>query len=345
MIEYKTGDMLLEPAQALVNTVNCVGVMGRGVALQFKKAFPENYKAYEQACKSGLVMPGKMFVHETHSLTSPQFIINFPTKRHWRSRSRLEDIESGLRALAGIVEQLRLESVALPALGCGLGGLAWAQVKPLIEKMSRDLPDVRFIVFEPQQAPEAEVMVTHATPARMTAGRAALIELMNKYLKGLMDPSVTLLEVHKLLYFMQVAGEPLRLRYKQGLYGPYAENLRHVLTAIEGCYLVGYADGGDAPDKELEILPDAVEIAAAVLEDYPETHCRVQRVAHLVDGFESAFGLELLSTVHWVHVTSKPVSLPELVRLTHAWGDRKRQFSPRQIEVAQNVLERKGWLN
>ena len=176
----------------------------------------------------------------------------------------------------------------------------------------------------------------------MTAGRAALVELMNRYLNGLLDPFATLLEVHKLLYFMQAAGQPLRLRFAKAQYGPYAENLRHVLNAIEGHFISGYADGGDAPNKQLDV-PGAVEKAAAVLRRSPRTQERLDRVADLVSGFESAFGLELLSTVHWVLEHDGPASLDEVVARTHERNERKSRFSPRQIRLATDVLTDKGW--
>lgn len=177
----------------------------------------------------------------------------------------------------------------------------------------------------------------------MTAGRAALVELMNRYLNGLLDPFVTLLEVHKLMYFMQAAGQPLRLRFAKAPYGPYAENLRHVLNAIEGHFVSGCADGGDAPDKQLDILPGAVEEAAAVLRRSRKTQERFDRVADLVTGFESALGLELLSTVHWVLEREGPASLDEVVARTHDWHERKNRFSSRQIGLATDLLTDKGW--
>ncbi len=177
----------------------------------------------------------------------------------------------------------------------------------------------------------------------MTPGRAALVGLMNRYLNGLLDPSITLLEVHKLLYFMQVAGEPLRLRYTKASHGPYAENLRHVLNALEGHFLTGDGNGGDRPDKLLEIVPGAAEAATEVLDRSPTTRERFKRVADLVDGFESAFGLELLSTVHWVLEYEAPASLEEVIATTYAWNDRKKRFFPRQIELAVGVLTEKGW--
>jgi O-acetyl-ADP-ribose deacetylase (regulator of RNase III) len=149
MIEYKTGDILAEDAEALVNTVNCVGFMGRGIALQFKKAWPENFQAYAAACRRNEIQPGRMFVFETGRVTNPRLIVNFPTKRHWRGRSRMEDIESGLRSLVEEVRSRGIRSIAVPPLGAGLGGLEWAEVRPRIEEAMRDLPNVRVIVFEP----------------------------------------------------------------------------------------------------------------------------------------------------------------------------------------------------
>lgn len=344
MIEYKTGDILREDAEALVNTVNCVGVMGRGIALQFKKAHPENFEAYAAACKNGEVQPGRMFVYETGTLTNPRYIINFPTKRHWRGKSRLEDIEAGLQALTKVIQKRNIGSIALPPLGSGLGGLEWADVKMRIEAALRDLTDVRIIVFEPRGAPDPKSMTHIREVPPMTAGRAALVELIRRYLAGLLDPFVTLLEVHKLMYFMQEAGEPLKLRYKPGHYGPYAENLRHVLNAIEGHWVSGYADGGDDPAKRLDLVPGAVEDAARFLANHAETRARFDRVTDLIRGFESPFGLELLSTVHWVAKRREAASVDEVVEQTYAWNERKRQFTPRQIALAHDVLADKGWL-
>jgi O-acetyl-ADP-ribose deacetylase (regulator of RNase III) len=343
MIEYKVGDILEDQSEALVNTVNCVGVMGRGIALQFKKAYPENFKLYAKACKDGEVQPGRMFVFETGQLAAPRYIVNFPTKRHWRGKSRIEDIEAGLLALVEFIQEKRIRSIAIPPLGSGLGGLDWADVKSRIEAVLGSLIDVHVAVYEPKGAPASDVMTRSRDVPKMTAGRAALVELMNRYLAGLLDPFVTLLEVHKLMYFMQEAGEPLRLKFQEALYGPYAENLRHVLHAIEGHLIVGYADGGDAPDKPLSLVPGAVEDAAAFLEQHADTRARFDRVAELVEGFESAFGLELLSTVHWVMRRKPAATFDEVVERTYAWSPRKQQFTRRQIGIAVRVLSEKGW--
>jgi hypothetical protein len=230
-------------------------------------------------------------------------------------------------------------------LGSGLGGLDWREVRSRIEAALGSLVDVLIVVYEPREPSDSESKPRRGKVPVMTAGRAALVGLMSRYLGGLMDPFVTLLEVHKLMYFMQESGEPLRLRYVQAPYGPYAENLRHVLREIEGYFLSGYADGGDAPEKELALVPGAVEDAQRFLADHPDTRSRFERVAGLVDGFETPFGLELLSTVHWTLKHGGARAGDDLVSGVYAWGERKRQFSPKQIRLAHEVLMNKGWLS
>jgi len=344
MIEYKTGNILDTDVEALVNSVNCVGLMGRGIALQFKKGWPENFKAYAAACRRQEVRPGSMFVFETGRLSNPRYVINFPTKRHWRGKSRIEDIEAGLEALAEEIRRRGIRSIALPPLGCGLGGLEWPEVRLRIEQALGGLTDVRILVFEPTEVqPVPPSMPRRRVPA-MTAGRAALVGLMQRYVGGLLDPFVSLLELHKLMYFMQEAGEPLRLRFKKGPYGPYAENLRHVLNAIDGYYICGYGTGGDQPDKVLELVPGAAEDARRVLEERPETRERFERVSRLVEGLESPYGLELLATVHWIATREHAATPDELVARFYAWAERKKRFSRGQILLAARVLAAKGWI-
>lgn len=344
MIQYKVGDIFKEDTQAIVNTVNCVGVMGRGIALQFKKRFPDNFKAYATACKQQQVAPGKMFIHKNDTLLNPQYIVNFPTKRHWRNASRMEDIKAGLADLAHFIQEKKITSIALPPLGCGLGGLDWHDVRQQIEKQLIELNNTDITVFEPKGSPNVKNMVKQRRIPNMTPGRAALIVLMQRYLNGLLDPFVTLLEVHKLMYFMQEAGEPLRLTFKKHHYGPYADNLRHVLNVIEGHFISGYADGGDKPDKQLELMPQAYEKASQFLAQHEQTQQHFDHVVDLVEGFESPFGLELLSTVHWV-VKKEASARQDIIPKVYAWNARKQQFSSRQIEIAVQVLEQKGWID
>jgi len=345
MIEYKHGDLLAENADALVNTVNCVGVMGRGVALQFKRRFPDNYTFYKTACKHNEVVPGKMLVYETNGLVNPRYIINFPTKRHWRGASRMEDIDAGLTDLIRVVQSLGIASIAVPPLGCGLGGLDWNAVRPRIESAFARLDNVNITLFEPNGVPSAEKTARNREVPKMTNGRAALICLTKQYLDGLLDPIVTLLEIHKLMYFLQESGEPLRLKYVKGPYGPYAANLSPVFNAIEGHLLSGYADGGDKPDKQIQIVPGAETDAGAFLEKQPDTQKRIGRVAELVDGFETPFGMELLATVHWVAAKDAGNNTSEdIINSFYAWSPQKQKFRRQQINIAFERLSNKGWL-
>lgn len=343
MIAYKIGDLFNDEAEAIVNTVNCVGVMGRGIALQFKKRYPENFKAYEEKCKLEEIRPGKMFVYELNSLINPKFIINFPTKRHWRGASRMEDIESGLVDLGNVIEKYQITSIAIPPLGSGLGGLDWKIVKNEIEKKLIGLNNVQINVYQPAGAPKAEDMARNKKVPKMTAGRAALVELINRYLNGLLDPFVTLLEVHKLMYFLQCSGENLQLTYVKDRYGPFATNLSHVLNAIEGHMVSGYADGGNDPRKQLQLIPGATRDAEDFLQSQHNTLERMEQVSELIDGFETPFGLELLSTVHWL-VQKGANSTDTLIKEVYAWNDHKKQFSERQIEIALTRLIEQNWI-
>ncbi|MCU0568888.1 MAG: macro domain-containing protein [Oculatellaceae cyanobacterium Prado106] len=361
MIELTQGDILQANAAALVNTVNCVGVMGRGVALQFRQAFPDNFKAYATACKAHQVQPGKMVLYPLDRRSTPQFIINFPTKRHWRDKSRIEDIQSGLVDLIQVIQQQQIPSIAIPPLGCGLGGLHWNDVCPLIMAAFASLPEVSVLLFEPARAFESSPASRRtialasdvrgqytATPSlpvpKMTVGRAALLGLMHRYLSAVMDPSVTLLEVHKLLYFLQEAGEPLRLNYQKAHYGPYADNLRHVLNHLQGHFIQGYDNPEDQPDKPLTLAPHAAEQAEVFLAHHEATQRRFDRVVNLIQGFETAFGLELLSTVHWVVTREAATTVAEAITQIHNWNTRKRMFTARHIQVAWDQLHGTGWL-
>jgi len=329
MIEITQGNLLTAPVEALVNTVNTEGVMGKGIALQFKQAYPEMFKAYERACKAKEIQLGQVNVFDLGGLIGgPRWIINFPTKGHWRSRSRISDIESGLNDLVQTVQRLHIRSIAIPPLGCGHGGLNWAEVLPLIENAFLGFPEVQVKLFPPSGGPEAKAMPNRTARPDITEGRAALILMMHRYLQGLLDPFVTLLEVHKLMYFLQEAGQPLRLNYEAKQFGPYATNLRHVLIKLEGHYLIGYGDGQDNPSKPIELQPGAVEAASNLLATRPDILERLKRVTILIDGFEDPYGLELLSSVHWVMCRNREArtSADAAIAAVHNWNDRKRNM-------------------
>jgi O-acetyl-ADP-ribose deacetylase (regulator of RNase III) len=344
MILRTHGDILKQDAEALVNTVNCVGVMGRGVALQFRRAFEDNYEAYRKACLRKEVRPGRMFVFERSSLDSPRWIINFPTKRHWKGQSRLEDIQAGLVDLVRVIRENGIRSIALPPLGCGLGGLDWTVVRPMIEEALSSIPEVEVYLFEPGGAPSAKEMVNRSRRPKLTKAKAALLGLMENYLAGLMDVTVTLLEIQKLMYLLEEAGEPLDLRFAKALYGPYATRLSHMINDMEGHYIVGYGAGGDDPSKPIELLEGAARQGRAVLESHPATLKRFQEVSRVIEGFESPYGMELLATVHWVAGRESAATLDEAIRGVHAWSERKTMFTPHQIGAAWERLRQLGWL-
>jgi O-acetyl-ADP-ribose deacetylase (regulator of RNase III)/uncharacterized protein YwgA len=343
MIEYTEGNLLKADAEALVNTVNTVGVMGKGIALQFKRAFPDNFRQYEQACHENQVEPGQMYTVSTGSLLNPRYIINFPTKRHWKGKSRLEDIEHGLQSLIKEIRRLGIQSIAVPPLGCGNGGLEWLQVKHLIEEAFVEVPDVRVLLFEPQGAPEAKTMPVATQKPKMTRGRALIIQLLEQY--RLPGYESTSLEIQKLAYFLQEAGEELKLRFVKYKYGPYADNLRHVLQHIEGHYIQGYGDG--TGQAEITLLPNAVETAHEFLKD-PEAAKLLHNVSDLIEGFETPYSLELLATIHWIATKEDEkakVDVDAAITGLQNWNERKSKvFRPEHIRVAWQHLRDKGWL-
>ncbi len=345
MIEHVTGNLLEAEATALVNTVNTVGVMGKGVALQFKQAFPENYEAYRKACERGVVQPGKMFVFDTGELY-PRYIINFPTKRHWKGKAKIEDVESGLVDLIETVRRLEIKSIAVPPLGCGNGGLRWNDVRPLIEAAFAELPDVRVLLYAPHGAPEAERMRTATKRPNMTAGRAVLLAAFENYM--LPGYRLSMLEAQKLAYFLQAAGQPLKLRFDKQRYGPYAEALQHVMQRMEGHFIKGYGDRSQgAFTGTIALVPEAVANAAAFLEHDTETLQRLEHVTRLIEGFEYPYGLELLATVHWVAQEDEAArqDMNTAVARVHEWSEHKRQkFSSDHIALAWERLRDGGWL-
>jgi O-acetyl-ADP-ribose deacetylase (regulator of RNase III) len=357
VIKDGSGSLLAADVDALVNTVNTVGVMGKGIALQFKQAYPANYKAYQRACKAGEITLGEMFVFDTGVLGPRRWIINFPTKGHWRSKSRLSDIDAGLLDLRRVLEENGIASVAVPALGCGNGGLDWDVVRPRIEGALAGLSNTDVWIFPPSGAPDPASMPVHTERPRMTMGRAVLIAVTAAYhrradaLQSLVTPlGASLLEMQKLMYLVQVRGQPLQLQYVKGLYGPYAENLNKVLQATEGHYTRGYGDRSAAVLRlaPIALLPGAVEEADAFLDGEPGIRSTLADVVQLLDGFESPYGLELLTTVHFAatQLAAPTRATPELViKTVQDWNQRKKElFRPGHIRAALEQLTDQGWL-
>jgi O-acetyl-ADP-ribose deacetylase (regulator of RNase III) len=352
VIEVTKGNLLsVEDVDAIVNTVNTVGVMGKGVALQFKKAYPDNFTAYESACKRGEVQVGRMFVFDRQTFAKPRFIINFPTKKDWKHRSKYEYIEAGLADLVQVIRTARIESVALPPLGCGNGGLEWPRVLSMIRAAFAPLNGVRVLVFEPKGAPAPEAIVDRTERPKMTRGAAITVALMREYLVPTYEYLLSLLELHKLAYFMQEAGEKdLKLEFTAGPYGPYAENYRHLLNRLEGHFVRGIGDGKTKPNTPIRVLEPAIADAAQELRGDERLRERLARVAHLIEGYETPSAMELLATTHWVGTRGSAdgriaTNADEAVALVQAWSTRKAgKMKPEHIRKAWSRLTEQGWI-
>lgn len=341
-LELMRGNLLEADAEAFVNTVNTVGVMGKGIALQFKKAYPRVYDAYKHACDAGEVELGRMHVVQTAQVSGPRLIINFPTKGHWRGKSKLPDIQAGLEDLVRVLKEWEVESVAIPPLGCGNGGLDWNVVRPRIEAALGELADTRVLLFEPAGAPAPQEQRVATSRPKMTSSRAAFIAVFDAYRT---DPAarITHLVAQKLAYLLQAKGEPLQLTFVKGRYGPYAEAINHVLQRMDGHFLHGYGDR--TTEADIRVDPDAGEAAARFLEDAPDTRSRLVDIQALLDGFESPWGLELLTTVHWATHYGGTTTAEAAAECVANWNPRKKRvFDTRHVATAWRQLATHGWL-
>lgn len=344
MIKLNSGDILTDCSEAIVNTVNCAGVMGKGIALQFKMKYPDNYKFYKKVCDQGRMMIGQVLVFERPQTNHPRFIINFPTKRHWKGKSTISDIQKGLISLIAEIRRLKIKSIAIPALGSGLGGLNWEQVKAIINDAFSSLPEVEVQLYEPQFSPVVETMAVNTKKPNMTLTRALLIKLLQSY-KVLGYPH-SLLEVQKLMYFMdELLGNELNFQFAKNQYGPYTNKINHVLQDMENHYIRGY---GDRVQKaEIRLLEGAVTEADMFLAHKNNYLEKINRIERLIDGFETPFGMELLSTVHWVATREcgKPLSRDDIIKKIHEWSNRKKNlFQLNQIDAAMNRLSNEKWI-
>ena len=352
MIRYTTGNLLQADADALVNTVNTVGVSGKGIALMFKEAFADNFRAYEAAAKAGRVEVGDMFVTERRDILGPRYIINFPTKQHWRHPSRLEWIEQGLTALRREITARGISSIAIPPLGAGNGGLAWAEVKPLIERALAGL-DADIVVYEPTGAYQ-NVVKRHGVEA-LTPARALLAEMIRRY--AVLGFECSLLEAQKLAWFLSVATErfglanPIADDFAANRYGPYSDKVRHLLDSLDGSYIACDTRIADArPFDPIRFRDERRDNVAAYLttEGAKALRPALDHAMAVIDGFQSPYGLELLATVGWLNRREGIALEPAAMQAALAnWpgpagsAERKaRIFGSREIGIAIDHLRR-----
>jgi len=349
MIKYVEGNLLEAPTEALVNTVNEVGVMGKGIALMFSETFPENTRAYIEACKAGQIHVGHMFVTENKRVVHPKWVINFPTKKHWRGDSRVEWISDGLQDLVRIIKEKNIHSVAVPPLGCGNGGLDWRVVRKEIENALGPLSDVDVWVYTPTRT--YQNVSKHEGLEKLTPARALIAELVRRY--GVLGLECTNLEVHKLAWFLQASikalrlKDPLDLRFKPNKYGPYAERLRHLLNGLDGSYLHCQKRLSDAGPFDLIWFNDSrrSKVDEYLHSDKARTYLLPLEVTgKLIDGYESPLGMELLATVDWlIHEGRYQAEVSSLRQGLAEWpgGDpdrKQRLFDDRLLKLALRRL-------
>lgn len=334
MIYYLTGNLLDSKAEALVNTVNTVGVMGKGVALQFKQQFPENAKAYVKATKDGTIDIGKLLVTQDTSLHSGEkIIINFPTKTDWRKPSEYNYIEKGLVDLIKIIRDRNIKSVAVPPLGAGNGGLNWVRVKQMLERHLSNLDNVDIFIYEPTSEIQE---VLKKERAKLTPARAMLLNVLYDLVKN--GEFVSEFAAEKIAYFLQRFGaeKVFNLQYKPNFYGPYSGKVKHVLYYLNGSYITGYSSKDKKPFEELEIIPDAEQDVTTFLQNKENHDFKIiaDKTKTFLTGFYSPFGLELLSTVDFI-ITEKNVETVEEIK-PFLWSERKRTLFNNQkfIELA-----------
>jgi O-acetyl-ADP-ribose deacetylase (regulator of RNase III) len=347
MIRFTKGNLLTSEAEALVNTVNTVGVMGKGIALMFKEAFPENYAAYEAACKRHEVVIGRMFVTERRDLVGPKWIINFPTKKHWRHPSKIEWISEGLNDLKRIISENHIRSIALPPLGSGNGGLDWSEVRETIAASLDGLADVEISIFEPTS--QYQNVSKRDGVEKLTPARALVAELVRRY--WMLGIECTLLEIQKLAYLLErnIAArgmqDPLKLQFVAHRYGPYADRLKHLLNALDGSYLHCEKRLADASPLDVIWFDDKKrdKVTAYLTTAEAKTYRpALEAASATIDGFQSPFGMELLATVDWLlhHKMASP-TVASVRAALREWpggqgaGDRKlRLFDERLISLA-----------
>lgn len=334
MINYLTGNILDSTAQALVNTVNTVGVMGKGIALQFKNQFPNNYKIYRETCDNNELKIGELLITEEESLLSgKKIIVNFPTKKHWRYPSEYEYIEKGLDALVNVIQEKKIESIAIPPLGSGNGGLDWSVVRELIESKLQGL-DCKIFIYEPTNAIKETLKKERV---KLTPARAMMLSVLYDLVRN--GEFVSEFAAEKVAYFLQRFGakEAFKLDFKPNFYGPYSGKVRHVLYHLNGSYVMGYSSKDKKPFEELSLIMDAEKEIKTFLE-LPENQVYneiVKRTKKFLSGYYSPFGLELLSTIDFIKSEKGKEKEEEILNELENWSDRKRSMFANPLFVSK----------
>lgn len=334
MIHYTKGNIIQADVEALVNTVNTVGVMGKGIALVFKKAFPNNFKIYRKLCEEKEFNIGDMLITNTGQIR-PKFIVNFPTKKHWRGKSKIEFIEIGMKELVKEINKKQIKSIAIPPLGCGNGGLNWNEVKAIIlRELELVNEEIKVIIYEPGFNNQE---IKSKKEISLTPARAMLLASLNNY--QVLGYSINLLVIQKIAYFLQRFGEPLNLQYEKGYYGPYSHRLQHLAKYLNG-YFLNFKHEETKPSTPV-YLRNLDKIEAYNKENLTsEQNTRLKEVQSLIEGFESPYGLELLATVDFIYQKEKIEETDKVIEEIGNWTKRKKKLmKPFHIKVAHQRLK------
>lgn len=332
MLKYVKGNLLEADVEAYVNTVNTVGVMGKGIALQFKNKFAHNYQMYLEACKLGTIGIGKLLVVTENLIDGRKIIINFPTKKDWFRKSQYVYIEEGLKDLVRIIDQFGIKSIALPPLGCGNGGLTWSKVKTIIEKYLKDIPDTIIYIYEPSI--ETAIMSKELTP-----GRAMLLYALFEYEK--MGEDVSLFVANKLAYFLQRSGVNLNIQFAANTYGPHAKDIKRVIKKLNGTFLSLENDKNIEPFDAIHLNRDAKEaVDQYITESLTDgERKKLFNMLDVIKGFESAFAMEILSSVDFLRVQYSLNTPEEVLIKMHDWNDRKKEtIKDKHVVIAMKQL-------
>ena len=338
MIKYLKGNIFESEADALVNTVNTVGVMGKGIALQFKKAYLNNYRAYVEACKRKEINIGELFVTKDSNLsTGERYIINFPTKKNWRKPSEYSYIKEGLDDLVRVIKEKHIKSVAIPPLGAGNGGLEWEKVKTIIEDKLKNV-SAEFFVYEPTAYIKEQLKKERV---KLTNARALLLYVLYDLVRN--GEYVSEFSSEKICYFLQRFGAKkyFKLNYTQCFYGPYSGKVRYVLNVLNGSYLMGYSDMSKKPFEPLTLVSDGFETVKNHVEGNQELYLIAKDTIDFLNGFYSDFGLELLSSIDFITSINKTFEKDIVMEKLEEWSDRKRSLfsNPKYIDISLSHLK------
>jgi O-acetyl-ADP-ribose deacetylase (regulator of RNase III) len=341
MIRYQKGNLLEAQTEALVNTVNTVGVMGKGIALQFKEQYPHNFQVYQKACKNGSFTVGTLLIVKEITLNGEKRIVNFPTKKDWKHPSTYAYIETGLQALVRELDKNEIKSIAIPPLGCGNGGLDWAKVKPLMEQYLKDLP-ADIVIYEPNETIKKHLQEQEQKNKKvsLTDKRAMLLSAMYSYELS-MGENVNLFVANKLAYFLQRIGEPMRLTFEKAAYGPFSTQVGHFLYQFNGVYIKGLEQFDAKPFEPLILNYNILEELNTYINQTltPQQQIHLKALKTLTSGFESFLALEVLATVDYIRQEHKTNDKNTILEMIGKWSSRKKQeIKAKHVDLALERL-------